>query len=139
MYDFIKTLHGYFGILAVLLLIILFFKTMKDFIDKNQNLVAVRKVSKFTTLTVHIQLLLGILILINNSSFFSSISTKLGSTSVSFIEHFASNLLAIILITVFNAKLKKAEKVTPALVVLLLISILCLSRVIPLIVNVLNK
>lgn len=139
MYELMKTLHGYFGILAILLLIILFLKTMKDFIDKNQNLVSVRKISKFTTLTVHIQLLLGILILINNSSFFSNISTKLGSTSVSFIEHFASNLIAIVLLTIFNAKIKRTEKITTGLVVLLLISILCLSRVIPLILSVLSK
>ena len=139
MYELIKTIHGYFGILSVLLLVILFLKTMKDFIDKNQNLVAIKKVSKFTTLTVHIQLLLGIVILINNSSFFSNISAKLGATSVSFIEHFASNLLAIILITIFNAKIKRAEKISSGLVALLLVAILCLSRVIPLIINVLSK
>jgi len=139
MYDFInfiKTLHGYFGILSFFLLLILLIKLIIDFTSKTRNLNKVKTISKFTVLSIHIQLLLGIGILILNSGIFDNISGKIGSTSVSYIEHMASNIIGIIVLTIFNAKLKRTESIKIPLVIMLVVGILLLSRVVPLIINV---
>ncbi|MCB9202220.1 MAG: hypothetical protein H6604_04130 [Flavobacteriales bacterium] len=137
-YSFVKSLHGNFGILAFLLLIVLFLRTLYDFINKNEKLGTVRKISKYTTLTVHIQLILGVVFLIMNSFILENLSGKIAGSSVSYIEHMASNLIAIVLITIFNAKLKRADKITPSLLVILVVSMVLLSRVVPLIMNILK-
>ncbi|MCD9856460.1 hypothetical protein LUD75_17185 [Epilithonimonas sp. JDS] len=91
---------------------------------------ALRKVTLFTMIFFHVQFLVGIIMLLGTSSFLDTIKQigmgglmKNPSLRFTFIEHPFSMLIAAILMTIVNKKLKTADKLTIRLMSLGLVAI----------------
>ena len=115
MYDTIKILHSYWAYLVLLILALATINALVKFSSKKEYHDKDLRISLFTLIVSHIQLLLG-LVFFFVSDYFSIISDvgmgavmKNADLRDKIIEHPITMLLAIILITIGFSKHKKKE------------------------------
>lgn len=89
-----------------------------------------RKSTLFTMIFFHIQFLVGIIMLLGTSGFMSTIKEigmgglmKNADLRFSYIEHPFSMLLAAILMTIVNRKVKSSERISTGIVILAVIAL----------------
>lgn len=138
-FNLLKILHGSFGCVLFLFFFVLFIKVLFDFLIKNKNLLYTKTISQYFIFTTHIQLCIGFLLFIINPKYFYTITQKIGNTSIVYVDHIASNIIGIILITIFNKKLKKSHIISINLIFILISSIVFFFRVFPLIIQFINQ
>ncbi|RMZ51804.1 hypothetical protein EB822_01025 [Flavobacteriaceae bacterium PRS1] len=113
MYNTVKTLHSYWAYLVLLILIFATINALIKFIGKKEFHAKDFRVSLFTLIVMHIQLLIGI-VLFFVSDYLSLISEmgmgsimKNSSLRSNIIEHPITMILVVILITIGYSKHKK--------------------------------
>jgi heme A synthase len=113
MYNTVKTLHSYWAYLVLLILIFATINAIIKFIGKKEFHAKDFRVSLFTLIVMHIQLLIGI-VLFFVSDYLSLISEmgmgsimKNSSLRSNIIEHPITMILVVILITIGYSKHKK--------------------------------
>ena len=100
------------SLVAIILIIGLLLTIIRALISRNAIDLRTRKIAKKTMIVLHIQFLLGIILFFVSPRGFSSISADVMSNSISrfyIIEHPFSAILAVVLVTIGHAKLKKAS------------------------------
>lgn len=131
MYNFFKQFHSGWAYLTLLMGILFFLMLGYYAINKKARDNAISKLSFFTTLTFHIQLILG-LVLYFLSPFSKFTSETMGNSELRLyaVEHPLMMFAGVIFITIANSKLKKSESVKMSVVVFALIGLLLtLSKV----------
>ena len=111
--DMIKILHSYWAYLAVLILIIATINALVKFIGKKEFHAKDFRISLFTLIVMHLQLLLGIVLFF--ASDYLSLISDMGMGAVmkdstlrsNIIEHPFTMILAVVLITIGYSKQKK--------------------------------
>ncbi len=106
MYNILKSAHSGWRYVVFILLVIAVIKALSGWLGNKTYTEGDRKLNVFTLISAHIQLLIGLIL------YFVSPLTK-GPMSDSIfrywkVEHISMMIIAIILITVGNAKSKKA-------------------------------
>ncbi|MBE9490962.1 MAG: hypothetical protein IMY67_11750 [Bacteroidetes bacterium] len=113
MMDMVKILHSYWAYLAVLILIIATINALIKFIGKKEFHAKDFRISLFTLIVMHLQLLLGIVLFF--ASDYLSLISDMGMGAVmkdstlrsNIIEHPFTMILAVVLITIGYSKQKK--------------------------------
>lgn len=120
---------AYLILLLVAVFVIALLASLLGNSGKINNLL--KKSTLFTMIFFHIQFLIGIVMLFLTSGFLNTIDQigmgglmKNGDLRFSYIEHPFSMLLAAILMTVVNRKVKSSEKVTTGILVLAVLALL---------------
>ncbi len=126
-YEFVSNLHGYMAILACILLVILTVMTLIFYFQKKDLTFTFRKVALYSLITFHTQLLLGVAMLFLNTPLLSNMSYRIQG-KMSLMEHIPANFTVVLLITVFYSMMKRNQKVTTPMLIMLLISLVLLGR-----------
>lgn len=113
MYNTVQTLHSYWAYLVLLILIIATINALVKFIGKKEFHAKDFRISLFTLIVMHIQLLIGF-VLFFASDYLSLISEmgmggimKNSSLRSNIIEHPITMILVVVLITIGYSKHKK--------------------------------
>lgn len=128
-----RVLHKNFGLILFFLFLLLSISILINFFFK-RNIFFLKRISKLTVFVAHMQLLIGLLFFFLNLKYFSS-SKYIYNSSILYIEHIASNIIGIILITLFNLRLKKNKIISFKLLILFIMIIVIFSRTISLFFN----
>ena len=112
MYDTVKLLHSYWAYLVLLILVLATFNAIIKFIGKKEYHAKDFRISLFTLIVSHIQLLIGLLLYFVSDKFelWSELGGKVMSNSLArlyLVEHPLINIIAVTLITVGYSKHKK--------------------------------
>lgn len=115
---------GYLEILLVTLFVIALLTTMFGYSGKVNKFL--KKITLFTMIFFHVQFILGIILLIN---FFTQGSVSMGeimknsAQRFQYVEHPVSMLIAAVLMTIVNKKVKTNPTITLAVVIMGLIAV----------------
>ncbi|WP_294284568.1 hypothetical protein [uncultured Chryseobacterium sp.] len=115
---------GYLEILLVTLFVIALLTTMFGYSGKVNKFL--KKITLFTMIFFHVQFILGIILLIN---FFTQGSVNMGeimknsAQRFQYVEHPFSMLIAAVLMTIVNKKVKTNPTITLAVVIMGLIAV----------------
>jgi heme A synthase len=134
----IKMLHSYWAYLVVIILIAAVINALVGYAGKKEYSAKDFRVSLFTLIVSHIQLLLGLILYFVSPRFsdWSELGGKVMSDSVSrlyLVEHPLINIIAIVLITIGYSKHKKKLTSSPKFKTILIfytLALICfLSRI----------
>lgn len=109
MYQFIQKFHSGWAYMALLLLIVAVLNSLIGLVSKKEFTPVARKISLFALITIHIQLVVGLVLYFISPLGFNSLgqmSDKL--LRLTSLEHPLTNIIAIALITYGWIKHKKA-------------------------------
>ncbi len=131
-YEILQAVHSYWAYLVLLLVSLITIITLVKAVKKEAADSNTKKIGFLTVMTVHLQLVFGIIL------YFISPMVVFGSETMGepilrlyALEHPLMMLLGIVLITIANIKLKKAEKMRMQIPVLFFIGLLLLMSRIP--------
>ena len=135
----IKILHSYWAYLVVIVLLVAVINALVGLLGKKEYNAKDFRVSLFTLIVSHIQLLLGLILYFVSPRFsdWSELGGKVMSDSVSrlyLVEHPLINFIAIVLITIGYSKHKKKLTSTSKFKTLLIfyaLALICLLSRIP--------
>ena len=113
MYNTVKTLHSYWAYLVLLILIIATVNALVKFIGKKEFHAKDFRISLFTLIVMHIQLLIGFVLFF--ASDYLNLISEMGMGSImknsslrsNIIEHPITMILVVVLITIGYSKHKK--------------------------------
>ena len=119
MYDTVKILHSYWAYLVLLVLVLATFNALIKFFGKKEFHPKDFRISLFTLIVSHIQLLIGLLLCFVSPRL--SLFSELGMGEVMkdainrlyLVEHPLINIIAVVLITIGYSKHKKKLTSTP--------------------------
>lgn len=127
---------AYLELLLVALFIIALLSVIFGYSGKISKFL--RKTTLFVMIFFHVQFLIGIVMLLGTSSFLDTIKTigmgglmKNSELRFTFIEHPFSMLLAAILMTVVNKKVKTREVMSTGIMILAIIALILFFYAIP--------
>jgi hypothetical protein len=106
MYEILRSAHSGWRYVVILLLLAAFVTAVSGFTGKKAFTEGNRKLAVFALISSHIQLILGLLLYFMNDWY--KMDSSVPSNRYWKMEHIAMMIIAIILITVGNAKSKKA-------------------------------
>lgn len=106
MYEILRNVHSGWRYVVILLLLAAFVTAVSGFTGKKAFTEGNRKLAVFALISSHIQLILGLLLYFMNDWY--KMHSSVPSNRYWKMEHIAMMIIAIILITVGNAKSKKA-------------------------------
>ena len=114
----IKMLHSYWAYLVVIMLFVAVINALIGFAGKKEYTAKDFRVSLFTLIVSHIQLLLGLILYFVSPKFelWSSMGSEVMKTAgvrLYLVEHPLINIIAIVLITIGYSKHKKKLTSTP--------------------------
>ncbi|WP_128331846.1 hypothetical protein [Apibacter sp. HY039] len=134
MYLILKNIHHYTGMAVLIFVLLLTVVSFIYFLQKRTLSVQVRKISLITLILTHIQVLIGIALLITYFSM-SQISFKeIMPNAVmrrNYVEHPTSMVIVAILITIFNSKLKKVQNIKVWMLIVMALSLALVISMIP--------
>jgi hypothetical protein len=118
MYNTVKILHSYWAYLVLLVLVLATFNALFKYLGKKEFNAKDFRISLFTLIVSHIQLLIGLLLYFVSDRFelWSELGGKVMSNSLArlyLIEHPLINIIAVALITIGYSKHKKKLTSTP--------------------------
>jgi hypothetical protein len=134
--EFIPQIHSYFAYITVLFAIVILFASLFYFFNKKPLDARFKKLSVFTLISFHVQFLIGLA-----TYFTSSMIESYASLSISEImkdetarllkvEHPLMMISGVIFITIANAKIKRTDKLSFGILLLVLFAVLSvLSRI----------
>jgi hypothetical protein len=118
MYNTVKILHSYWAYFVLLVLVLATFNAFFKYLVKKEFNAKDFRISLFTLIVSHIQLLIGLLLYFVSDRFelWSELGGKVMSNSLArlyLIEHPLINIIAVALITIGYSKHKKKLTSTP--------------------------
>ena len=130
--DFIKQFHSGWAYLTILMGVVFVVSTLIYAISKKDTDATIKKIGLFTTITFHVQLLVGLVyyIMMFTSLEPSNIMADKG-LRLTFVEHPMMMIAGVIFMTIANAKLKRSTTVPMKVTVFALIGLACILSRIP--------
>ncbi|MBO6213885.1 hypothetical protein SAMN05421738_11921 [Algoriella xinjiangensis] len=130
--DFIKQFHSGWAYLTILMGVVFVISTLIYAISKKDTDATIKKIGLFTTITFHVQLLVGLVyyIMMFTSLEPSNIMADKG-LRLTFVEHPMMMIAGVIFMTIANAKLKRSTTVPMKVTVFALIGLACILSRIP--------
>lgn len=131
LYPILQNFHSGWAYLTLLMGVLFVLLVGFFAVSKKARTAGITKLSFFTTLTFHIQLVVGVILyFVSPYAQFTENTMKDATNRLYAVEHPLIMFAAVILITLANAKLKKSEAVAmPAFILGLIALILVLSRI----------
>lgn len=131
--DFIKQLHSGWAYLLILMGIIFVVTTLVYAISKKDTDNLIKKIGLFTTITFHVQLLVGLVYYIMRFTAMDGAGNIMKSDilRLTFVEHPMMMIAGVAFMTVANAKLKRSTVVPMSVVVFAVIAMICILSRIP--------
>lgn len=130
--DFIKQFHSGWAYLVILMGVIFVISTLIYAISKKDTNAIIKKIGLFTTITFHVQLLLGLVYYI---MMFSALEPsgimKDSGLRLTFVEHPMMMIAGVVFMTIANAKLKRSTTVPMSVAVFAIIGLVCILSRIP--------
>ncbi|WP_038337122.1 MULTISPECIES: hypothetical protein [Empedobacter] len=130
--DFIKQFHSGWAYLVILMGVIFMISTLIYAISKKDTNATIKKIGLFTTITFHVQLLLGLVYYI---MMFSALEPsgimKDSGLRLTFVEHPMMMIAGVVFMTIANAKLKRSTTVPMSVAVFAIIGLVCILSRIP--------
>ncbi|MDM1062424.1 hypothetical protein HXZ62_07600 [Empedobacter falsenii] len=130
--DFIKQFHSGWAYLVILMGVIFVISTLIYAISKKDTNATIKKIGLFTTITFHVQLLLGLVYYI---MMFSALEPsgimKDSGLRLTFVEHPMMMIAGVVFMTIANAKLKRSTTVPMSVAVFSIIGLVCILSRIP--------
>ena len=139
MHNILLNAHRGFAYL-IILLVVVFIVALLAVLFGNSGKISklLRKSTLFTMIFFHIQFLVGIVMLLGSSNFMTVIKEvgmgglmKNADLRFSYIEHPFSMLIAAVLMTIVNKKLKTNDRISTGIIVLILIALLMFGYAFP--------
>jgi NADH:ubiquinone oxidoreductase subunit 2 (subunit N) len=110
MYNFIQKFHSGWAYIALLLLLVAVLNSLVGLLSKKEFTAKDRKIALFALITIHIQLLVGLILYFVSPLGKASLGNmKDAALRLTSIEHPLINIIAIILITIGWSKHKKGS------------------------------
>ncbi len=106
-YEILKSAHSGWRYLVIILLLVAFINALMGYAGKKPYTEGSRKLNVFALISAHIQLVLGLLIYFMHDWY--KVDTSVAMLRYWKMEHVSMMLFAIILITVGNARSKRAD------------------------------
>jgi len=106
-YEILKSAHSGWRYLVIILLLVAFINALMGFLGKKPYTEGNRKLNVFALISAHIQLVLGLVIYFMYGWF--KVDSSIAQLRYWKMEHISMMLVAIILITVGNARSKKVD------------------------------
>lgn len=130
--DFIKQFHSGWAYLTILMGVVFVISTLIYAISKKDTDATIKKIGLFTTITFHVQLLVGLVYYIMKFTSLepSNIMADKG-LRLTFVEHPMMMIAGVIFMTIANAKLKRSTTVPMKVTVFALIGLACILSRIP--------
>lgn len=130
--DFIKQFHSGWAYLVILMGIIFVISTLIYAISKKDTNATIKKIGLFTTITFHIQLLIGLVYYIMMFSALEPSNIMSDSAlRLTFVEHPMMMIAGVVFMTIANAKLKRSTTVPMSVAVFAIIGLVCILSRIP--------
>lgn len=130
--------HRGFAYLEILLVIIFVLALIMAFAKGSYINNFLKKITMFVMIVFHVQFLVGIIMLLGTSGFMNALNEggmgaimKNSELRFKFIEHPFSMLIAAILMTVVNRKMKSSEKITGVIIVLSVLALVLFGYALP--------
>lgn len=139
MHNILLNAHRGFAYL-IILLVVVFIVALLAVLFGNSGKISklLRKSTLFTMIFFHIQFLVGIVMLLGSSNFMTVIKEvgmgglmKNADLRFSYIEHPFSMLIAAVLMTIVNKKLKTNDRISTGIIVLIVIALLMFGYAFP--------
>ncbi|HLV23762.1 MAG TPA: hypothetical protein VKY36_03155 [Moheibacter sp.] len=132
MYNFLQNFHSGWAYLTLLSGVLFFVMVGFYAINKKARNNFITKLSFFTTLAFHVQLIVGVLLyFVSPYAKWTANTMKDETNRLYAMEHPLMMFAAVILITVANSKLKKSESVQMTPAILGLLALACVMSRIP--------
>ncbi|MBW1617481.1 MULTISPECIES: hypothetical protein [Empedobacter] len=127
--DFIKQFHSGWAYLVILMGVIFVISTLIYAISKKDTNATIKKIGLFTTITFHVQLLLGLVNLIKLAVDVSGAENIMKNDILRFklMEHPLIMISAVIFMTIANAKLKRSITVPMSVPIFAIVSFLLVA------------
>jgi len=134
MYLFFKSFHHYWGMFTFTMVLVLTVVAFIYYLQSRRISAQVRTISFFAVLTIHIQLLAGIVLLLTHLAPFHDMGELMSNSPMrrKYVEHPFSMLIAGILLTIVSAKYKRREQIPFWTFAVLLLSLGLIIYMIPL-------
>ncbi|MCA4808378.1 hypothetical protein IF128_01155 [Empedobacter stercoris] len=130
--DFIKQFHSGWAYLVILMGIIFVISTLIYAISKKDTNATIKKIGLFTTITFHVQLLIGLVYYIMMFSALEPSNIMSDSAlRLTFVEHPMMMIAGVVFITIANAKLKRSTTVPMSVAIFAIIGLVCILSRIP--------
>ena len=108
MYHFLQKFHSGWAYLALLLLVVAVIVSALGFFSKKEFTSTSRKIALFALITIHIQLVIGLILYFISPVGFALLGEmKDAAIRLTSLEHPVTNIIAIVLITIGWSKHKK--------------------------------
>ncbi|MDM1542703.1 hypothetical protein [Empedobacter sp. 189-2] len=130
--DFIKQFHSGWAYLVILMGVIFMISTLIYAISKKDTNATIKKIGLFTTITFHVQLLIGLVYYIMMFSALEPSNIMSDSAlRLTFVEHPMMMIAGVVFITIANAKLKRSTTVPMSVAIFAIIGLVCILSRIP--------
>lgn len=106
-YEILKSAHSGWRYLVIILLLVAFINALMGYVGKKPYTEGNRKLNVFALISAHIQLLLGLVLYFLNDWYKGNMADPVMRYWK--VEHISMMLIAIVLITVGNARSKKVD------------------------------
>lgn len=134
MYLILKNIHHYVGMATLVFILLLTVVTFIYYLQERSTSKQIKKISLFSLIITHTQIVLGV-ILYFSSPIFQNISMKdmmgIPQLRQTYVEHPVSMIIAAILLTIVNIKIKKSSKITFSTTLMAAISLALVIGMIP--------
>ncbi|WP_413531485.1 hypothetical protein [Empedobacter brevis] len=130
--DFIKQFHSGWAYLVILMGFIFVISTLIYAISKKDTNATIKKIGLFTTITFHVQLLIGLAYYITKfSALEPSGIMKDAGLRFTFVEHPMMMIAGVVFMTIANAKLKRSTTVPMSVAIFAIVALACILSRIP--------
>ncbi|MGU9939948.1 hypothetical protein [Empedobacter brevis] len=130
--DFIKQFHSGWAYLVILMGVIFVISTLIYAISKKDTDATIKKIGLFTTITFHVQLLIGLVYYIMMFSALEPSNIMSDSAlRLTFVEHPMMMIAGVVFMTIANAKLKRSTTVPMNVAIFAIIGLVCILSRIP--------
>ncbi|UWX65888.1 hypothetical protein NZD85_08180 [Empedobacter stercoris] len=130
--DFIKQFHSGWAYLVILMGVIFVISTLIYAISKKDTNTTIKKIGLFTTITFHVQLLIGLVYYIMMFSALEPSNIMSDSAlRLTFVEHPMMMIAGVVFMTIANAKLKRSTTVPMSVAIFAIIGLVCILSRIP--------
>lgn len=127
-YPILKTFHSYWAFIVVLGSLCLIISSIIFFVNKKPLSLGVRKISRYTLISFHIQFLVGVVLYILSPIVQGAWESGLAMQSPNrlyTVEHPFMMFTAVVLITIANAKLKKSPILKGSTLAFIILACVC--------------
>ena len=130
--NFIKQFHSGWAYLVILMGVIFVISTLIYAISKKDTNATIKKIGLFTTITFHVQLLIGLVYYIMMFSALEPSNIMSDSAlRLTFVEHPMMMIAGVVFMTIANAKLKRSTTVPMSVAIFAIIGLVCILSRIP--------